>query len=52
MEYRSIDFDGKKQIQYQELRVEMAKIYADDDISLFGPVASIALPDNFNILSK
>ena len=52
MEYRSLDFDPDKQIQYQELRVETAKIYADDNISLFGPVASIALPDNFDILSK
>ena len=52
MEYRNLDFDADKQIHYQELRVEMAKIYADDDVSLFGPVASIALPDNFDILSK
>ena len=52
MEYRSLDFDADKQIQYQELRVEMARIYADDDVPLFGPVTSIALPDNFNILSK
>ena len=51
MEYRSLDFDTDKQIQYQELRVEMARIYADD-VSLFGPVTSIALPDNFDILSK
>ena len=47
MEYRSLDFDSDKQIQCQELRVETAKIYADDNISLFGLVASIALPDNF-----
>lgn len=52
MEYRSLDFDADKQIKYQELQVEMAKIYADDNVSLFGPVASIALPDNFDILSK
>ena len=51
MEYRSLDLDTDKQIQYQELRVEMARIYADD-VSLFGPVTSIALPDNFDILSK
>ena len=51
MEYRSLDFDTDKQIQYQGLRVEMARIYADD-VSLFGPVTSIALPDNFDILSK
>ena len=51
MEYRSLDFDTDKQIQYQELRVEMAGIYADD-VSLFGPVTSIALPDNFDILLK
>ena len=40
MEYRSLDFDADKQIQYQELRVEMGRIYADD-VSLF-----------FDILSK
>lgn len=50
MEYRSLALD--KQIQYQELRVGMAKIYVDDNASPFGPVASIVLPDNFNILSK
>ena len=51
MGYRSLDFDADKQIQYQELRVEVARIYADD-FSRFGPVTSIALPDNFDILSK
>ena len=30
----------------------MAIIFADDDVSLLGPVTSIALPDNFDILSK
>ena len=41
MEYRSLDFDSDKQIQYQELRVEMAKLYENDE-SLFGPVTGIA----------
>ena len=52
MEYRSFDFDANKQIQYHKLRVEMAKIYAHYNVSLFGPVVSIALPDNFDILSE
>lgn len=51
MEYRRLDFDTDKQIKYQKLRVEVARIYADD-VSRFGPVTSIALPDNFDILSK
>ena len=43
VEYRSLDFDANKQIRYPELRVGMAKNYADDNVSMFGPVASIAL---------
>ena len=30
----------------------MAKIYSEEDISLFGPVTSRALPDNFADLSQ
>lgn len=30
----------------------MARIFADDDKYLLGPMTSIALPDNFDILSK
>ena len=51
MEYRSLDFDADKQIQYQELRVEMAKLY-EDDVALFGPVTGIPLPENFDRLNE
>ena len=52
MEYRSLDFDADKKIQYQELRVEMAKLY-EDDVSLFGPPSpGLPLPENFDRLSE
>ena len=39
MEYKSLDFDADKPAQYKHLRREMAKLYADEDESLFGPVS-------------
>ena len=47
MEYRSLDFDADKPAQYKHLRKEMAKLYADEDESLFGPVSQdLPLSDN------
>lgn len=51
MAYRNLDFDADKQIQYQELRVDMAKLHEDDE-SIFGPVAAFKLPDDFKTRSK
>ena len=36
----------------RRLGLEMAIIFADDVVSVLGPVRSIALPDNFDILLK
>ena len=38
MEYRSLDFNADKPAQYKYLRTEMAKLYAEQDEELFGPV--------------
>ena len=47
MEYRSLDFDVDKPAQYKHLRKEMAKLYADEDESLLGPVSQdLPLSDN------
>ena len=43
MEYRSLDFDADKPAQYKYLKTEMAKLYAEQDEELFGPV-SLTLP--------
>lgn len=43
MEYLSLDFDADKPAQYKYLRIEMAKLYAEQDEELFGPV-SLTLP--------
>ena len=43
MEYRSLDFDADKPAQYKYLRTEMAKLFAEQDEELFGPV-SLTLP--------
>lgn len=51
MAYRNLDFDADKQIQYQELRVDMAKLHEDDE-SIFGPVAAFKLPDDSKTGSK
>ena len=51
MAYRSLDFDADKQIQYQELRVEMAKLHIDEEF-MFGPVVASHLPDDYDTLSE
>ena len=52
MAYRSLDFDADKQIlQYQELRVEMAKLHIDKEF-MFRPVAASHLPDDYDTLSE
>ena len=51
MAYRNLDFDADKQIQYQELRVEMAKLHVDSEY-MFGPVVAVKLPDDFETRSK
>ena len=51
MAYRNLDFDADKQIQYQELRVEMAKLHVDSEY-MFGPLVAVKLPDDFETRSK
>ena len=36
MEYKGLDFDGDKPIQYYELRLFTAKLYEKKNVSLFG----------------
>ena len=38
MEYRNVDFDGDRPVQYTALREDMAKLYSGVDVALFGPV--------------
>ena len=42
MEYKGLDFDGDKQVQYKELRLLMAKLYEETNASFFGPVNPVA----------
>ena len=51
MGYRNLDFDTDKQIQYQELRVEMAKLHVDSEY-MFGPVVAVKLPGDFETRLK
>ena len=51
MSYKGIDLDGDKPMQYKELRSLMANIY-EQDVSLFGPVSIVPLPDDFDELPK
>ena len=51
MAYRNLDFDADKQIQYQELRVEMAKLHVDSEY-MFGPVVAVKFSDDFETRSK
>ena len=38
MEYKNVDFDGNRPVQYTALRKDMAKLYNGADVALFGPV--------------
>ena len=51
MEYRSLDFDADKPMQYKEIRLMMAMLFEEEDVSLFGPIAPVALPGNFENLT-
>ena len=35
---QNVDFDGDRPVQYIALREDMAKLYSEVDIALFGPV--------------
>ncbi|CAB3979955.1 Hypothetical predicted protein [Paramuricea clavata] len=52
MEYKSLDFDADKSAQYKHLRQEMAKLYADEDKVLFGPVREVLPIENIDELSN
>ena len=52
MSYKSIDFDADRPIQYKEMRLSMANIYMETDASLFGPICVVALPSDFDELTK
>ena len=48
-EYGNIDFNADKILQYKCVRVEMAKLYTEnDDIELFGPPFPTVLPEHPN----
>ena len=47
MLYKSPDFDADKPMQYKELRILMAGIYEETEVSLFGQVNPINMPHNF-----
>ena len=38
MEYKNVDFDGDRPVQYTALREDMAKLCSGVDVALFGPV--------------
>ena len=38
MEYKNVDLDGDRLVQYTALREDMAKLYSEVDVALFGPV--------------
>ena len=55
MEYRSLDFHADKPAQYKHLKMEMAKVYFEEDEALFGPVSldnSTLLIENVEELSE
>ena len=52
MEYKNIYFNADKPAQYKHLRQEMAKLYADEDEVLFGPVREVLPIENIDELSN
>ncbi len=50
MSYKSLDFDADKPIQYKELRLKMASLYEEEDISLFGAPNPYIFPEDFDSL--
>ena len=38
MEYKNVDFDGDRSVQYTALREDMAKLYSGVNVALFRPV--------------
>ena len=52
MSYKSIDFDTDRPIQYKEMRLSMANIYMETNVSRFGPICVIPLPSDFDGLTK
>lgn len=51
MAYRSLDFDADKQIQYQELRLVMAKLHINEEFMFGQPVVASHLPDTYDTVS-
>ena len=49
MEFKGIDFDADRPMQYKNLRIAMAKRYNDG--LFFGPVSAPEQPENFHELS-
>ena len=52
MEYKNLDFDADKHVQYIWVREAMAKRYKEIDETLFGPVNLPTLQQNTNQLTK
>ena len=50
MEYKSLDFDSDKPMQYKEIRLMMAMHFEEEDVSLFGHITPSTLPSNFENL--
>ena len=49
MAYKNLDFDADKPIQYKELRLKMAALFEDEDVSLFGAVNPLLPPEDFDL---
>eukprot|EP00794_Sanderia_malayensis_P011557 gene11557-12747_t len=52
MSYKNLDFDADKPIQYKELRLKMATLFENENVSLFGSVNPLLPPENFDSLPK
>lgn len=48
MAYKNLDFDANKLIQYKELHLKMAALFEDEDVSFFGAVNPLLLPEDFD----
>eukprot|EP00794_Sanderia_malayensis_P013119 gene13119-14467_t len=52
MSYKNLEFDVDKPIQYKDLRLKMASLFENENVSLFGSVNPLLPPENFDSLPK
>ena len=45
MGYKGLDFDGDKPMQYKEVRIMMAEIFEETNVSAFGPTSPFVVPE-------